>query len=125
MRRSTSRLLITLLLALTIPVQTIAAVAADICSSLGEPHHATAVHDHAAGQGHDGTAGHHHSDEPSDQSTGSAHCPPCASCCTATAISSPVAILIPESPAAGQIAVRPLSFSGIQPDGLDRPPLAL
>ena len=125
MRRSTFRLLISLLLALTIPVQTIAAVAADICWSLGEQHHATTVHDHAAGQDHGSAAGHHHGDEPSDQTAGNAHCPPCAACCTTTAISSSVPVLLPDGAAAGEIAVRLPSFSGIQPDGLDRPPLAL
>jgi len=119
MRRSTSRFLISLLLALTIPVQAMAAVTAGICSSLGHAHHATAtLHDHGGGHSHD-------ADEPSEHAAGNAHCPPCAACCTTTAISSSVLILLPASPAAGEIAVRLPSFAGIQPDGLDRPPLAL
>lgn len=123
MRRSTSRLLISLLLALTIPVQAIAAVAAGMCTALGHHDHgAAAVHDHTS---HDGSAGHHDGDAAPDKATDNAHCPPCAACCTTTAISSSVLILLSDGPAAGEIAVRLPSFSGIQPDGLDRPPLAL
>jgi len=111
MRRSVSRLLISLLLALTIPVQAIAGVAAGMCTALGH-------HDH-------GTAAHHHGDESSDKTTGNAHCPPCAACCATTAISSSILTLLPDGPAAGHVAVRLPSFSGIQPHRLDRPPLAL
>lgn len=123
MRRSTSRLLISLLLALAIPVQAIAGIAAGICTTFGHHDHGSAaLHDHA---GDEDGAVHHHGDEPSDQTTGDAHCPPCAACCTTTAISSSVLTLLPDGHAAGEIAVRLPSFSGIQPDGLDRPPLAL
>ena len=117
------RVLISLLLALAIPIQAMAGVAAGICTTLG--HHEQslpALHDHAS---HEDSAAHHHGDEPSDQATGNAHCPPCAACCATTAISSSVLILLPDGAAAGEIAVRLPSYSGIQPDGLDRPPLAL
>jgi hypothetical protein len=122
MRRSTSRTLVCLLLALTLPIQAIAAVAADVCMTVGHQPHAAS---HAAEHSHDGSADGHHGDEPSDKTSGNAHCPPCAACCATTAISSSILTLLPDGPTAAHVAARLLSFYGIQPDRLDRPPLAL
>jgi hypothetical protein len=113
MRRSTSRLLISLLLALAIPVQAIAGVAEGMCL-----HDDAVMHDHES-------ADHHHGDAPSDKTAGDAHCAPCAGCCATTAISSFALLLLPAGPAAAHVAARLPWFCGIQPDGLDRPPLAL
>jgi hypothetical protein len=125
MRRSTSRLLISLVLALTIPVQAIAGVAAGMCTVLGhDDHGAAAPHHHTVANDHDG-AGHHDGDDASDKTAGNAHCPPCAACCATTAIPSSALSLLAHRPAASEIAVRLPSFSGIQPDRLERPPLAL
>jgi hypothetical protein len=112
------RLVITGLLALVIPIQGIAAVTARLCATLG--HHETstpAVHDHADGHAHDAEA-------PAPAAAG-AHCPPCVACCAAAAISASARIFIPDPPAAAVTSAAPLSFSGIQPDGLDRPPRLL
>ena len=124
------RILIALTLGLAVPIQGTAAATAGLCMALG--HHdtgAAASHDHATDdgahhtQGDDSVTGHGH--EISDSSPGNAHCPPCVACCAAAVISSFAGIFIPEPPAASIIAAPELSFSGIQPERLDRPPLAL
>jgi hypothetical protein len=110
------RLLLAFALALAVPLQGLAATSAGLCMALGH-HDAGVTHSHDADAG----AGHHHNgDEPS-----AAHCPPCVACCAAAAISSSGVIVTAEEHADGVIAAGPPSFSGIQPDTLDRPPLAL
>jgi len=125
-----SRTLIALTLALAVPIQGAAAAAAGLCMALG--HHDAGVaasHDHATDHGvrhaHGDETGAGHSHEISDNSLDNAHCPPCVACCAAAVISSFPGIFVPEPPAASVIAAPGLSFSGIQPERLDRPPLAL
>ena len=116
-----ARILITLALALTVPIQGAAAATAGLCMVLG--HHETAVagsHNHAAGADHHPD---HHTG--SDKSAGSAHCPPCVACCATAAISPLAWIFVPEPPTVSVIAASEPLFPGIQPDKLDRPPLAL
>ena len=116
-----ARILITLALALTVPIQGAAAATAGLCMALG--HHETGVAgspNHAAGADHHP---HHHTG--SDKSAGSAHCPPCVACCAAAAISSLALIFVPEAPTVSAIAASEPLFPGVQPDKLDRPPLAL
>jgi hypothetical protein len=124
------RILTTLTLALVVPIQGAAAATAGLCMALG--HHdagIAAAHDHASGHGahhvHSNDSGAGHGNEASDSSPGGAHCPPCVACCAAAAISALPQIFIPEPPTASVIAAPELSFSGIQPEQLDRPPLAL
>jgi len=117
-----SRILIALALAIAVPAQGAAAATAGMCMALG--HHdagMAASHDHATDHGRRHTHGH----EVSDNSPSGAHCPPCVACCAAAAISSFAQIYIPEPPTASVIAAPELSFSGIQSERLDRPPLAL
>lgn len=127
-----SRILIALTLALAVPLQGVAAATAGLCMALG--HHDAgfaASHDHATdhgaqhAQGDDSVADHKHGHEILENSPAGAHCPPCVACCAAGAISSFPHIFIPELPADSVIAAPELSFSGIQPERLDRPPLAL
>jgi hypothetical protein len=122
MRSKLSR--IALALALAVPIQGMATAMARLCMALG--HHDAAVaasHDHATGSG----AHHAHGDASvaDDNSPGGAHCPPCIACCAAAAISSFPRIFLAEPPAMSVIAAPGLSFSGIPPERLDRPPLAL
>jgi hypothetical protein len=77
-------------------------------------------HGHRAGAVH-----HQHHHTSSDKSAGGAHCPPCVACCAAAAISSLALISVPEAPTVSAIAASEPLFPGIQPDKLDRPPLAL
>src|SRR5712691_871034 len=130
MRSRLSRILVALALALAVPIQGMAAATAGLCMALG--HHDAGVaasHDHATGAGahhaHGDDSGADRGHEVSDNSPGGAHCPPCVACCAAAAISSFRGIFIPEPPTASVIAAPGLSFSGIPPERLDRPPLAL
>jgi len=127
-----SRFLIALTLAFAVPVQGMAAVSAGLCMALG--HHdagAAASHDHATDHGahhaHGNGSGptHKHAHEVPNNSADGAHCPPCVACCAVAAISPFAGIFIPEPPTASVIAAPEPSFSGIQPERLDRPPLAL
>jgi|SRR6266404_7131557 len=108
------RLLIAFALTLTVPLQGLASVTAGLCTAMGH-------HEAAMSVGHDqGTDHHAH-----DMDASAAHCPPCVACCAAAAISPFTQVLIPEASVASAITALPLSFSGIQPETLDRPPLAL
>jgi len=120
MRKSLARLLIAFVLALTVPLQGIAAVSAGVCMALG--HHGEAApeaHHHAD------SAAHHHGDESGSEKGGEAHCPPCVSCCAAAAIVSFPPFVVDRQPASPVIAAPPAAFSGVAPETLDRPPLAL
>jgi hypothetical protein len=116
------RLLLAFALALAIPLQGFAAVSAGICMTLGH-------HDSPAAHSHDGPADgehqhqHSHDDAPSPNSA--AHCAPCVACCAAAAISSSAPVVIPDERADPVNVSLPPAFSGIQPETLDRPPLAL
>ena len=120
------RLIVVASLGFTVPIQGIAAVQAGLCHEL-EDHGAAPLHDHGAGgHAHDaGTAHHHHGGDGTDQSSQDAHCPPCVSCCAATAIASFPPVLDPQQPATALVAASPASFDGPPPGRLDRPPLAL
>jgi len=124
-----SRILIALALALVVPIQGAAAATAGLCMALGHHDAGVASHDHAMGHGAHHVRGDHsdadHGHEISDDTPSNAHCPPCVACCAAAAISSFPRILVPELPTASVIAAPELSYSGIQPERLDRPPLAL
>lgn len=128
MPKSLIRALLVLLVSLVVPIQGVAAAGADLCMALGH-HDGLAAHDHAAPvhDGHDADAGaaDHHGPAGGGNSH-DAHCPPCVSCCAAAAIatSSP-ALFVPEKPATSVVAAVLPQYSGVVPDSLDRPPLAL
>jgi hypothetical protein len=134
MRIKLVRMLVALAMTLMVPLQGVAGVSAGLCIALGDHQGITTAHDHGSAHDH-GAAHEHHSDasasDQHEQGTGTgnpagdAHCPPCVACCAAAAISSYTPVFIPEAPAAFVIAAIPLSFSGVQPETLDRPPLAL
>jgi hypothetical protein len=127
------RLLVVVVVALMVPVQGMAAATAGLCTALGHLGAGASMandsgldHDHELNHHHDdSTASHHHHDRDSGaQNKDDAHCPPCVSCCAAAAISSFTQVFTPEAGAARAMAAIPLSFSGIPPQTLDRPPLA-
>jgi hypothetical protein len=114
------RLVAVLLLALTIPVQGMAAVAGAQCMALAHHDdgggHENHAHAHADADGHDSAA----HDEGSNN-----HCGPCAACCASASIAGPVGHSILSSPSNTKYVFFQSLPPGVQPDGLDRPPLAL
>lgn len=117
-----ARLLIAFALALTIPLQALAAVTAELCMAMA--HHQadmSTAHSHGPGHAHDdgGMAGQH--DPDSDPSTDNAHCAPCVAAHIAPAAHS----FIPDSSPTAAIAALPSLPPGFLPEKLDRPPLAL
>jgi hypothetical protein len=132
MPRKLLRLLAFFLLALSVPVQGMAAVTAGQCMAFG--HHsgdaaesghdahahddAEAAHDHASHGHGDDTAKH-------DDGGSSSHCGPCAACCASASIAGPVNAAFPSVPSDRAYVLSQLQPPGVQPDGLDRPPLAL
>ena len=132
MRKSLPRLLVVLALALTVPIQGVAAVSAGLCMALGhhggstqgaDHHHADgADHHHADGAAHQHGESSGTSDKQPDKQT---HCPPCVSCCASAAIVSYSPFVVDRRAASSVAAAPSVAFSGVAPETLDRPPLAL
>jgi hypothetical protein len=124
------RFLAVLLLALTIPVQGLAAVTGAQCMALthhqdgaGQENHA---HDGGA-DGHDAAPHTHSSDSVAthgDEGSNN-HCGPCTACCASASIAGPIGHPILSSPSNTKYVFFQSLPPGVQPDGLDRPPLAL
>jgi hypothetical protein len=98
------RLILACALALTVPIQGFAAASAGLCMALG----------------HHDDGGHSHGDDPA----GAANCAPCVACCASAAISGSGGIALPEEGAVAVMVADTPSLAGIQPDALERPPLA-
>ena len=120
MPKSFFRLLAVLLLALTIPVQGMAAVTGAQCMAL--THHEDAGGQESHAHAHDDADGHETAlhDEGSNN-----HCGPCTACCASASIAGPVGHAILSSPSNAKYVFFQFLPPGVQPDGLDRPPLAL
>jgi hypothetical protein len=115
------RLLAVVLLGLVVPAQGMASVAAGQCMALG--HHQDAGdgdHEHP----HDG-AHEHDNAAMQDDETADAHCGPCVACCGSFSIAAPVSILLIALPSSEPHLFSPFPPLAVQPQGLDRPPLAL
>jgi hypothetical protein len=131
--RSTLVRLLAFVIALVIPVQGMAALAAGICMSLG--HHDTVAADpgHAA-HGHDADD---HAPHTHDQAGAAApaadagddghaaHCEPCTGCCTSVSIAAPIVFTVAASPTHPEYLLPQHPPLGLRPGGLYRPPLAL
>ena len=119
--------LLAVVVALVVPVQGMAVVVAGQCMAFG--HHEAPAGDQSHGQAEDGHAGHSHEaggGTDDDESAGNdAHCGPCTACCASASIAGPAKLLILSSPATATYVFSQLPPLGVQPDGLDRPPLAL
>jgi hypothetical protein len=123
------RLLAALLLALTIPLQGMAAAMAGQCMAAGHHQGGSGQGDHkhepAGADGHDQ---HSHSDagdaEQGDDAKQS-HCGPCTACCASASIAGPAGLSILTLPSKVAYVSLQLPPPGVQPDGFDRPPLAL
>jgi hypothetical protein len=125
------RLVAVLLLALTIPLQGMAAVAGAQCMALAHHEDGNAqenqahVHDDADGHDsaphmHSGDSAASHGDEGSNN-----HCGPCTACCASASIAGSMGHSIVSSPSNTKYVFFQSLPPGVQPDGLDRPPLAL
>jgi hypothetical protein len=123
MPKALFRIVAVVVLALTIPVQGVAAVAAGQCMAFG--HHGDA----AAQQDHEHAQDHSHDDlgaaTSADQGSEDSRCGPCAACCASASIACPAGISILSSPSNVKYFFSQLPPPGVQPDGLDRPPLVL
>lgn len=125
--------LLAVAMALVIPLQGMAALAAGICMSAGHHQGAAADEGHAA-HGHDADehAVHSHDETVGEASAAeagdageTAHCGPCAACCASASIAGAVAFMIAAPPTHPQYVFSQHPPLGFQPRALDRPPLAL
>jgi hypothetical protein len=132
MHKGFFRFLAVLVLALTIPAQGMAAVMAGQCMAFGHHQDNGGNQDHEQAQ--DGTDGHDHAahSHPADaearhgdDGSKNSHCAPCAACCASASIAGPAGLSIPSSPSNAKYVFSQLPSPGVQPDGFDRPPLAL
>jgi hypothetical protein len=106
--------LLVVLVAIVVPLQGMATVAASQCMALG--HHQDAGHAHKDGQvhEHDGSA-----------DGAAAHCGPCSACCASVPIASvSVAPIVPASAIARHLSL-PSAPLGVETGGVYRPPLSL
>jgi hypothetical protein len=121
-------------LALAIPLQGLAAVTGGLCMAMGH-HRDSAGHSHSIEHVQTESSGVHglhnahsstgHTHSESDHSPSHAHCAPCVACCAATAIAPSAFPLVPDEAPASTIVAASISFTGVSPDQLYRPPLAL
>jgi hypothetical protein len=126
MRLKLARLL-AVVVALVVPLQGMALVAASQCMALGHHQHAgDNGHAHNDGEGdpHDGQS-HADGGKHAEENGTSANCGPCTACCASVPIApvSEVSILPP--PTIGQYMFSQFPPTGIEPDGVYRPPLPL
>ena len=122
MRAVFFRSLAVALLTLTIPLQGMASVVGGQCMVLGH-------HDGAAGQDHehvhDDGDGHDHTAHTQAEEGKSAHCGPCTACCASASIAGPLVLSILPSPSNTKYLFSQLAPPGVEPQRVDRPPLAL
>jgi len=130
-----ARLLLIALLAIVVLFQGTAAVGAGQCMALG--HHQGAMDHDDPGHAHDGQDGQDHAapfhadEAPAKAAAGGegegagSHCGPCAACCASASIAGPAGLSIPPSHFHAPYSFAQLPPLGVQPDGVDRPPLAL
>jgi hypothetical protein len=118
------RLVVVVLLTVTVPLQGMAAVAAGQCMAMG--HHQDAGGPDTA-HAHDGAdehgASHDGHDDGHDDGK-SSHCGPCAACCASASIAASASLLILGAPANTKYVFSQFSPRGVQPHGIDRPPLS-
>jgi hypothetical protein len=120
MPKSFFRVVAVLLLALTIPVQGLAAVTGAQCMAL--THHEDAGWQENHAHAHDEADAH---DVAVHDEGNNNHCGPCTACCASASIAGPVGHSILSSPSNTKYVFSQSLPPGVQPDGLDRPPLAL
>jgi hypothetical protein len=119
--------LLAMAIALVVPLQGMTVVVAGQCMAFG--HHESSAGAQGHGHADGGHAEHSHeagSEAEADEGAGSdAHCGPCTACCASASIAGPARLLFPSSPTNATYIFSQFPPIGVQPDGLDRPPLAL
>jgi hypothetical protein len=78
-------------------------------------------HGHAQDAGHD----HDHAAVQDDEGGTNPHCGPCTACCASASIAGPAGLALLPSPANTKYLFSQFPPLGVEPHGLDRPPLAL
>lgn len=130
MRLSLLRLL-AFAIVIVVPIQGMTAITAGQCMAFGHHQDSAGQENHGhAGQAGDDQAAHSHSDEApgnaDDENGGAgAHCGPCTACCASASIAGPAPLSILPDPSNPPYLFSQLPPLGVQPHGLDRPPLAL
>lgn len=116
------RIVLVAVLALLVPLQGAAAVAAGQCMATGH-------HQDGGGSDHshspDGADGHGDSHHDSHDDGKASHCGPCAACCASASIAGSPALPILATAADTKYLSFQLSPRAVQPHGIDRPPLPL
>ena len=110
------------LLALVVPAQGAATIVAGQCLAFGH-HQDAGGGDH--GHAQDGAEEHDHAATQDDQGGAGAHCGPCVACCASASIAGSAALPLLPAAADTKYLFSPFPPLGVQPHGLDRPPLAL
>lgn len=124
MGRDFLRILAATLLALAVPLQGMASVAAGQCMAFG--HHQDADDQDQGHHGHElGAGGHDHPAEKHADEGKSSHCGPCAACCASASMAAPAAPSILSSPSLVDYLFVQLEPPGVELQRFDRPPLAL
>jgi hypothetical protein len=130
--KNLARLILVVLVALAVPVQGALAVTAGQCMALAKQSagghenrsHGQDGHHHAA-------SSHSHADEggsnavDDEGAADGAHCGPCTACCASASIAGSGALSILSTASNAPYVFSQFPPIGVQPDGVDRPPLAL
>jgi ABC-type Zn2+ transport system substrate-binding protein/surface adhesin len=125
------RIVAVALLALMLPLQGVASVVSAQCMAIGHHHDAGADHAHAEGlaaDGHDHASHSHDHEDATAQSDDGAyapHCGPCTACCATASIAAPMAVFVVPPASYSKYFFSQYPPRGIEPQALDRPPLAL
>jgi hypothetical protein len=85
-------------------------------------------HEGAAAEGHthaDGDESHGSAVQETDEGAKASHCGPCTACCASASIAAPIAVFVVPSSSWSQYFFFQFPPRGIEPQALDRPPLAL
>jgi hypothetical protein len=117
MRNAIFRMVAIAVLALAVPIQGMGAVSAGQCMAF-DP-----AHDH--GHGDADSADSHANQDSGDGGARPPHCGPCVACCASAYIASRAELSLLAARSEVQYFVTQFPPLGVQPDGLDRPPLVL
>jgi hypothetical protein len=126
----TARPFIMLILLLALPLQGVAAAAADLCMAMGHHEAGAMAHDHAQDRDHHDHHDHghdvsQHAPSSSDEGQDGVHCPPCAACCVAAHMAAASSIAVTALPTPEPLSAADFSRAQTLPGELDRPPLSL
>ena len=125
MRKAFFRVLAVVLLALAVPLQGMASVAAGQCMAFGHHQDSGGAQDHEHPAHDDGADGHDHAAQNHADDGQSSHCGPCAACCASASIAAPAISSVLAAPSHVEYLFSPLAPPAVEPHRFDRPPLVL